>query len=203
MAGRCSAPSLEGNPTSPHLSPGFRTPGRWATIRLPALVIGMLSKTTTIATIILLVGCSPAEEPVSSPERIRLEAILQDQRSAHLELDADRLVQHVAERLISIDRGAITVQSRDQVREMFASYFEGASYFAWDDLEPPLIKISSDGSMAWVVRRVEADREEPDGAGGRRRRQFISAFASTFEKLNGEWRMTTVTSTFVPSESVE
>ncbi len=163
----------------------------------------MLSKTTTIATIVLLAGCSRAEGPGSSPERVALEAILQNQRSAHLELDAEQLVEHVAERLVSIDRGAITIQTRDQVREMFASYFEGASYFAWEDLEPPLIKISSDGSMAWVVRRVEVDREESDGSGGRRRRQLISAFTSTFEKVNGEWRLTTVTSTLVPSESDE
>lgn len=163
----------------------------------------MLSKTTAIATIVLLAGCSRAEEPGSSPERVALEAILQNQRNAHLERDADRLVEHIAERLVSIDRGAITIQTRGQVREMFASYFEGASYLAWEDLEPPLIKISSDGSMAWVVRRVESDREEPDGSGGRRRRQLISAFTSTFEKVNGEWRLTTVTSTFVPSESVE
>ena len=202
MGDRCSAPSLEGNPSSPRPSPGFRTPGRWATIRLPALGDRHVIEDNHNRHDRPLGGMR-AEGPGSSPERVALEAILQNQRSAHLELDAEQLVEHVAERLVSIDRGAITIQTRDQVREMFASYFEGASYFAWEDLEPPLIKISSDGSMAWVVRRVEVDREEPDGSGGRRRRQLISAFTSTFEKVNGEWRLTTVTSTLVPSESVE
>ena len=162
----------------------------------------MLSQTFTIATICLLVGCTQASVEEQA-ERVALEAILQDQRRAHLELDADRLVEHVAEQLVSIDSGTIMVQPRDEVRKMFAAYFDGASYSAWKDLEPPLIKISPGGSMAWVVRRVEVDREEPDGAGGRGRRRFISAFTSTFGKVEGEWRMTTVTSTLVPPETVE
>jgi ketosteroid isomerase-like protein len=162
----------------------------------------MLSKTATITTIVLVAGCSRAQEPESTQERAKLEEILESQRTAHLELDADRLVEHVAERLVSVDRGVITTQTRDEVRAMFASYFQGATYFAWEDLEPPLIEISADGSLAWVVRRVEADREEPDGAGGRRRRRLVSAFTSTFEKVNGRWRMTTVTSTFAPTSDL-
>jgi ketosteroid isomerase-like protein len=163
----------------------------------------MCSKTVKFFAFALLAGCSGAEEPGRAQDRAALEAILEAQRSAHLELDADRLVERIADELVSVDNGVITVQSRDQVREMFASYFEGATYFAWEDLEPPLTKISADGSLAWVVRRVGVDREEPDGAGGRRRRKFVSAYTSTFEKSDGQWWMTTVTSTFVPSESIE
>jgi ketosteroid isomerase-like protein len=163
----------------------------------------MRLKTANILAFALLAGCSGAEEPGGSQNRAALEAILEAQRSAHLELDADRLVEQIADELVSIDSGVITVQTRAEVREMFASYFEGATYFAWEDLEPPLMKISADGSLAWVVRRVGVDREEPDGSGGHRRRQFVSAYTSTFEKSDGEWRMTTVTSTFAPSESIE
>jgi ketosteroid isomerase-like protein len=163
----------------------------------------MSSKSVTILAFALLAGCSGAEEPERSQGRAALEGILEAQRSAHLELDADRLVERIADELVSVDNGVITIQSRDEVREMFASYFQGATYFAWEDLEPPLTKISADGSLAWVVRRVGVDREEPDGEGGRRRRKFVSAYTSTFEKSDGQWWMTTVTSTFVPSESIE
>ena len=79
----------------------------------------MLLKTATLAIVVLFAGCSPGEERASSPDRNALRAILQDQRSAHIELDANRLVEHVAEQLVSIDSGRITVQTRGEVREMF------------------------------------------------------------------------------------
>jgi ketosteroid isomerase-like protein len=158
-----------------------------------------------IVTSLVLAACSgsPEDERLDmDAERMRLEKILENQRQAHLELDADRLVENIAESLLSIDASEVAVQSREQVREMFSSYFQGAKYHAWEDLEPPTIRVSSGRDMAWIVRRVRADREEPDGAGGRRRRQLVSAYTSTFEKLGGEWRMTSVTSTFSRTPTV-
>jgi hypothetical protein len=52
--------------------------------------------------------------------------------------------------------------------------------------------------MAWVIRMVRVEREEPAGDGGRRSRKFVSAYTATYERRAGRWRMTTVTSTFLP-----
>lgn len=158
----------------------------------------------TIAIAFLAAACQgPRDHEHSAMEvdRLKIDTILQAQRQAHLRTDADLLVEHIAENLLSVDAGQVTPQSREEIRQMFASYFEGALYHAWEDLEPPVIRVSSDGSMAWVVRRVRVDREEPDGAGGRRRREFTSAYTSTFEKIDGEWWMTSVCSTFEPASS--
>jgi hypothetical protein len=157
-------------------------------------------KRLVIVTVLLGAACSETREHAAiEAGRLEIEAILQSQREAHLDLDADRLVESIGESLFNVVEGRVTVQSREEVRLGFTSYFEGAVYHAWEDIEPPVIQVSSDGAMAWVVRRVRADREEPDGAGGRRRRELISAYTSTFEKVNGEWRMTSVTSTFAPA----
>jgi len=139
---------------------------------------------------------------VACPACAAIEAILEEQRQAHVQTDADLLVSHVADELLSIDAGRITVQSREEVRQMFERYFDGARYFAWTDMEPPVIRVSPDERMALVVRRVRVDREEPNGEGGRRRRELVSAFTSTFEKIDGAWWMTTVTSTFAPPDDV-
>jgi hypothetical protein len=81
---------------------------------------------------------------------------------------------------------------------MFGRYFKDASYGNWDDVEPPRVVISDDHSLAWVARVVCVDHQEPAAEGGRRRRLFVSAYAATYEWKEGGWRMTTVTSTFLP-----
>jgi len=45
---------------------------------------------------------------------------------------------------------------------------------------------------------VCVDREEPDSAGDRRRRVFVTAYGSTHRWRDGRWRMATVVSTFLP-----
>jgi hypothetical protein len=50
-----------------------------------------------------------------------------------------------------------------------------------------------------VLQVVCVDREEPDSAGDRRRRVFVTAYASSYLWRAGRWRMTTVASTFLPS----
>jgi hypothetical protein len=77
--------------------------------------------------------------------------------------------------------------------------FEGAEYEFWEDAEAPLIRISADATMAWVVRNVRVRRAEVAPGGVVGSVSFVSAYTSTYEKQDGKWKMTSVTSTFLPS----
>ena len=154
------------------------------------------------ATLLLLAACAGAPvptgdtAPTEATARAALDSMLADSRRAHLETDAGRLAAGLADSLVSLDAGAVSVQPRDSVRAMFARYFAGARYHAWEDVEPPRVILSDDRSLAWVSRVVCVDREEPDDSGGRRRR--VSGYSATFAWQAGRYRMTTVTSTVLP-----
>lgn len=156
-------------------------------------------------TCLLLFGCHRVDAPGRSDPaealsaRLALDSALAEGRVAHLETNAEHLAAGVAETLVSIDQGAVTRQPRDSLRAMFERYFHGASYHTWDDVQPPLVQISDDNSLAWVARVVCVDREEPAPGGGRRRRRFVSAYSATFVRRDARWTMTTVTSTFLPT----
>jgi hypothetical protein len=142
-------------------------------------------------------GASPVARSASA--RAALDRVLAEGRRAHLTTDPALLASSLADTLVSLDAGAVSLQPRDSVRAMFERYFAGARYYAWDDLEPPRIDLSDDASLAWVARVVCVDREEPDARGGRQRRRFVSAYAATYAWRDGGWRMTTVASTFTPT----
>jgi hypothetical protein len=155
-------------------------------------------------TLLLLAACAGTSAPTDAPApadaaaRAALHSMLVDGRRAHLETDAGRLAAGLADSLVSLDAGAVSVQPRDSVRAMFARYFAAARYHAWEDVVPPRVILSADRSLAWVSRVVCVDREEPDSNGGRRRRVFVSGYSATFAWQAGRYRMTTVTSTVHP-----
>jgi hypothetical protein len=145
----------------------------------------------------LVSGC--AQGGVDLPaRRAALEAGLTDGRRAHYAADAELLASGLDDTLHSLDAGISTAQPRDSVRAMFARYFAGAAYRAWENVEPPRITLADDGSLATVLQVVCVDREETDSAGDRRRRVFVSAYGSSHRWRDGQWRMATVVSTFLP-----
>ncbi len=120
-------------------------------------------------------------------------------RAAHLKGDAADLVSRLAPELISVAEGKIIRQTRDENRKLFEEYFRGSKHTAWDDLEPPVIRISPDGQMAWAIYRVHS-RYEQTRDGKKEVTEFVAAWMSAYEKRNGKWEMTAVASTFEPNQ---
>jgi hypothetical protein len=147
--------------------------------------------------LLLLLACQRA--PTLTDERRRLEALLAADREAHLRTNPDLLTAHLADTVLSIDGGQVTLQTRAAVRRFFAEYFAGATYHAWDDVVPPIIRLARDGSHAWVVRQVCVDREGAVGGGAPQRQRFLSAYTATYAKQDTAWVMTSVTSTVAPT----
>ena len=72
-----------------------------------------------------------------------------------------------------------------QVAGGFVESFRGATYFEWDDLEPPIIRVSDDASMAWIIVRVRARKTQPDDSDEPHERNFVYVGIMTHEKRNG------------------
>jgi len=147
--------------------------------------------------VVILAACEPEFQPDSS----EIQAILEDGRRAHLETDASLIAAHLADSVFSVDGGQVIVQTKQEIEDFFRFYFDGATYHAWEDVTPPIISMSNDGSMAWVTRTVHVDREELGPGGEPWRSEFTSAYTATYELLDGRWKMSSVTSTFLPGLS--
>lgn len=148
-----------------------------------------------VVVLMVTVGCSGAEPERADLLGERLEA----DRQAHLTLDAGLLSSGVGDSLIVVDAGRIEVQNRASVRAHFAEYFRGAAYRSWDDVTPPRIRMSPDGEVAVVHRMVAVERTEPGIGVSGREVVFQSAWTATYEWQGDGWRMTSVTSTFLPA----
>lgn len=141
-------------------------------------------------------GCAPTDPEADRADLLRLQDA---QRRAHLEGDADLLVSMFAEDFTEIARGEVTRPTREESRARFQAYFDRANLLAWDDVSPPVISISDDGSMAHVIVRKRVRWTTEDAA---EEAEAEFAWLETYGKRNGRWRLTSIASTQRPASQV-
>ena len=146
---------------------------------------------------VLLASC--ASQPADSTEEAELLEIQALQRRAHLEKDADLLTSVFADDFISVSGGVISRPDREESRGRFQAYFDSVEFLAWDDITPPEIRVSADGSISHVLVHKHVHVRDIS-TGGERRTEF--AWVETYERRQGEWRLTMVVSTDRPAEDL-
>jgi hypothetical protein len=127
-----------------------------------------------------------------------LRRLLDQERTAHMGRDAALLVSLLADDFLSIGAGRVTRPTRAESLTGFQAYFDRSEFLAWDDLEPPLIRIAPDGSMAYVVVRKLVRHIEigPEGRGEPEETAF--AWLEAWERVGADWKLKVVASTNEP-----
>ena len=134
----------------------------------------------------------------AAADRAELLRLHELQRTAHLEKRADLLVSSQADSMLSVSRGGVSVARPAESRAMFQAYFDSATFQAWDDVVPPVIRVSPDGQMAYVIVRKRVHLTMPDSAGTPRSERTLFAWLEVYEKRGGRWTMTAIASTDRP-----
>ena len=154
-------------------------------------------KETIILKVPLLKQCP---EAASGREADR-EALLRRHalgREAHFRTDPDLLLEGGSEEFVSVSGGKISRVTPAGQRKFFGEYFKDATYHEWDDLEPPIVKVSDDGTMAWVITRTKVRRAQKDASGAAKEGGFVYAGIMLYEKRDGQWIRVGNVSTFEP-----
>lgn len=118
----------------------------------------MIAALALVAASVLGVG----RPPDPSAARRQVLAEVAKERAAHLNHDVELLLSNLADDFTSVDHGNVTHPTREQMRQRFKAYFGSVEFRAWDDLAPPVVNVSADGTMATVliqklVRTVSKD----------------------------------------------
>jgi len=126
--------------------------------------------------------------PQQKSAEVELLALHQNDRRAHFARDVETLLATIPPEFISVRDGDIRRQSQDELRKRFTEYFRGVEFTAWDDLEPPIVHVSSDGHMGWMIVRVKISINRSDAAGKQTTENTVMAWMSAYEKHEGKWQ---------------
>ena len=142
-------------------------------------------------------ACASAQPSVNlEQEKAELLRLHKSDGEAHFKTDVDLLLANSPEQFISVSRGKISRSSEADARKMFTAYFRDAKYSEWDDVEEPIIRISKDASMAWMITRTRVRRVQRNAEGAEKEEKFVYAGIMTYEKRDGRWVRVANVSTF-------
>lgn len=126
--------------------------------------------------------------------------IQQRERVAHFGKDAGLLVSVFADDFINIDAGKISRPAREESRKRLQAYFDRSEFLEWDDISPPIVRVSQDASMAYVIVHKRVRLKAKNEKGELEEGTTIFAWTENYEKQNGQWKLTAVTSTREPTQ---
>jgi len=147
--------------------------------------------------LVLAFACG-APAPDLEQDRAELLRLHDEARTAHLERRADLMVASFDDSLRSVSGGEVTVSSPDENRTRMQQYFDRSTFQAWDDIEPPYLRISPDGRMAWKIVRKRVRLTAPDSTGRPVAEDVVYAWVEIYEKPQDRWVLKAVASTDRP-----
>jgi hypothetical protein len=128
--------------------------------------------------------CSTGEAAVAE-----LRAAHEADRRAHLAGDVELMTPGMADQMVLVSNGDLSVNPKDKTKSFFKGYFGRVKYLEWSDAEPPVINVSPDGQMGWMAVKVRArylDRAKPDAG----EKAFKSSWIATYQRVGCQWKMT-------------
>lgn len=133
-------------------------------------------------------------------ERVALLEIHKRDRAGHFETNPAILSEYQGEDFTYVGNGAISHISRSEFIAGFEQSFKNATYHEWDDLEPPIIQISEDATLAWMIVRNRVRKTQIQDDGTELERKFVYAGIMTYAKQGDKWIRVANVSTFAPYE---
>jgi len=138
--------------------------------------------------------------PVQSAAVNELLRIHYADRAAHFGRDAASMVARFSDDHASVSRGRVSSQTREANRTRMQAYFDASTSIEWDDIAPPIIRVSDDASMAYAIVQKRVRLRAKNAAGGEEEQVEIFAWLSTYQKIGGQWKLTTIASTNTPED---
>lgn len=140
----------------------------------------------------LLLGLHPAAVPAQDSRaageralRAAHETILR----AHRENDLPAWTSLEADEFVEANRGRVTFPTREERRARRAPYLRETRFTRYEDLREPIVDVSDDGTLGWVIARVAARGVRTTADGTREPVEFVAAWVELYRKIDGRWRL--------------
>lgn len=149
-----------------------------------ALVRVCLLFTVTIT----ILSCEFKAPDQAHSDREALLAIHEQILDAHRKRDVALMMSvEGAETVLVANRGNIHRITKATSEQRWQTYFSEVTFSVYRDLQPPIVTISKDGTLGWLMAQVEivGERKRPDGLSNPI--NDVWAWIELYEKRSGRW----------------
>jgi hypothetical protein len=140
------------------------------------------------------------ENPAKAEAINEILKLHNEARAAHFKRDARLLVSSFADDFTDVSNGKIRKPTREESLNRFQNYFNNSTFLEWDDITPPVIRVSDDATMGYAIVHKKVRLLAKDENGSEREETEIFAWVSIYQKIGGKWKLTAVVSTNTPEK---
>jgi len=151
-----------------------------------------------LAMSVILAACGSTHTAPPLDARAKLLALHEEVMQAHRESNVDLLLRSEASDTVSANRGEITQPTLDARRARFQQYLGSTRFTDYVDLVPPIVRVSDDGSLGWVIVQVRGAGVQTRQDGSSQPVTFESAWIELYERRDGTWYRVGNVSNFKP-----
>jgi Domain of unknown function (DUF4440) len=153
-----------------------------------------------IATLaVVWLGAQAAASPAPAPtDADLLRALHEKVMRAHQQSKVDLLLEDEAPDTVFVGRGDVTRPTLEERRTHLGSYLGRTTFSEYRDLVEPVVTVSEDGSLGWVIVQVRANGIQTTESGSKEPIQFVSAWIELYQKRAGRWYRVGNVSNFRP-----
>jgi ketosteroid isomerase-like protein len=170
--------------------------------RFPPATLAALAALATLAALASPFAATTATAAKSPPPSFAALEAREDvaarhalEREAHMDRNVDLLLSLMGDDFVLVDGGQVQRPTRAETRARFDAYFKAVKFRKWDDLAPPSIRVSRDGTLASVLVRKEVVLVPADAADDAKPVRTVFAWMETWEKRDGRWMLVALCST--------
>jgi hypothetical protein len=117
----------------------------------------------------------------------------------HMNADVESWLATETEEYVVANRGEITYPSKKEREARLKPYLTRTKFKEYEDVIEPIVRVSKDGSLAWLIAKVKASGMQTTDDGKQEPIEFVSAWIELFEKRDGKWLRVGNVSNFKPS----
>lgn len=119
----------------------------------------------------------------------RLKAMHGRLLQAHRDAAVDTWMALESREFVSVNGGRVSFPSAEARREGREAYLESATFAAYRDLREPVVRVSEDGTLGWLVAEVEVRGSRREADGSRAEFHDVWAWVELYEKTSEGWKM--------------
>ncbi len=123
----------------------------------------------------------------SEQEKARLLQLYKSSLRAHFDTDAKTFLAEYASQWYEVRNAGVRLRTKAEAFPAIEQYFKRTHFYDISEMAAPIIHISTDASMAWVIGDIRV-RASQDGSDEKEQNfSFRCAWVSIYEKHEGEW----------------
>lgn len=129
-------------------------------------------------------------------EKARLLQLHKNALQAHFEKDAGTFLAGYASQWYDVRNAGIRLRTKEEALPSIEQYFQRTHFSDITEITAPIIHLSTDASMAWVIGEIRVRATQDVSDEKERDFSFRCTWVSIYEKHEGEWAQVVDASSF-------